>query len=89
MVRVVPSNAPRQPATLKITKDPEVPLVDLACDDVLFNSVTAETQLKRLADGKPWRGPREKSEVLMRLFVHGLTPSQGIVADLTASTGAF
>ena len=87
MVRDVPSIAARQPPPLSIAKDPSVPHVDLACDDVLFNSVTLESQLLRKDNGRPWRGPKEKSEVLMKLFVHGLTPKDGIVADLTASTG--
>src|ERR1700738_1800498 len=66
---------------------PSIPEVDLATDDVLFNSMAMETQLCRQRDGKPWRGAKEKSEVLMKLFVHGLSPVGGIVADMTASTG--
>lgn len=88
MERAVPPTAARRRPELKIVKDPSIPQVDLACDDVLFNSVTADSQLKHLADGTPWRGPKEKSKVLMKLFVHGLTPENGIVADLTASTGS-
>lgn len=68
-------------------KDPSVAQVDLGCDDVLFNCVTVVSQLKRTNDGRPWRGPKEKSEVLIKLFVHGLTSEDGIVANLTPSTG--
>jgi len=78
-----------QPKQLIITPDPSLPEVDLACDDVMFNPITSETQLTRKIDGFPWRGPKEKSDVLMQLFVHGLAPTDGIVADLTASTGTF
>ena len=65
---------------------PSIPEVDLATDDVLFNSITMETQLCRQRDGKPWRGAKKKFEVLMKLFVYGLSPVGGIVADMTAST---
>jgi hypothetical protein len=77
----------RQPQELVITMHPSIPEVDLTTDDVLFNSVTTETQLCRERDGKPWRGAKEKSEVLMKLFIHGLSAVGGIVADMTASTG--
>ena len=70
-----------------ITIDPSISKVDLATDDVLFNSITTTSQLCRKGDGKPWRGAKEKSKVLMKLFVHGLSPIGGIVADMTASTG--
>jgi hypothetical protein len=32
-------------------------------------------------------GAKEKLELLMKLFIHGLSPVDGIVADMTASTG--
>jgi hypothetical protein len=89
LARDVPITVARQPPPLVIVKDPSIPQVDLACDDVLFNAVTLESQLLRKDTGRPWRGPKEKSEVLMKLFVYGLTPENGIVADLTASTGNF
>jgi len=89
IVRSVPVTEVRQPKKLIITPDPSIPQVDLACDDVLFNPVTSETQLTRKIDGLPWRGPKEKSDILMQLFVHGLSPKDGIVADLTASTGTI
>jgi len=89
IVRYVPLSEVRQPKDLIITSDPSVPQVGLACDDVLFNPITSETQLTQKMDGLPWRGPKEKSDILMQLFVHGLSPIDGIVADLTASTGIF
>jgi hypothetical protein len=59
----------------------------LSADDVIFNPITYESQLCKLGDGKPWRGQKEKFEQLMQLFIAGLSPKDGIVADLTASTG--
>jgi hypothetical protein len=52
----------RQPLDLVINPDPSFPEVDLASDDVLFNSVTSMTQLCSDGDGMPWRGAKEKSE---------------------------
>jgi hypothetical protein len=80
------SSIARQPQELVISCDPSIPMVDLSADDVIFNPITSETQLCKLGDGKPWRGPKEKSEQLMQLFITGLSPKDGIVADLTAST---
>jgi hypothetical protein len=76
----------RQPADLVINPDPSFPEVDLASDDVLFNSVSSKTQLCSDVDGMPWRGAKEKLEALIHLFVQGLSPSNGIIADMTAST---
>ena len=53
---------------------------------VLFNFITTTTQLCRQSDGKAWREAKVKSEMLMKLFVHGLSPIGGIVAYMTAST---
>jgi hypothetical protein len=87
LVRSFASPIARQPQELQISIDPSIPEVDLTTDDVLFNTITTTTQSCRKEDGKPWRGAKEKSKVLMKLFVHGLTPTSGIVADMTASTG--
>jgi hypothetical protein len=77
----------RQPQELVISSHPSIPMVDLSTDDVIFNPITYESQLRKLGDDKPWRGPKEKSEQLMQLSIAGLSPKDGIVADLTASTG--
>lgn len=79
----------RQPKELVITSDPSFGEVELGNDDVLFNVLTLDTVLKRKADGIPWRGPKEKSDALLQLLLNGLCPPNGIVADLTASTGTF
>ena len=75
----------RQPQELLIITHPSISEVDLATDDVLFNLITTEIQLCRQRDGKPWRGPKDKSKVLMKLFVHDLSHVGGIVADMIAS----
>jgi hypothetical protein len=81
-----PSSIARQPQELVISYDPSIPMVDLSADDIIFNLITSENQLRKLGDGKPWRGPKEKSEQLMQLFITGLSLQNRIVADLIAST---
>jgi hypothetical protein len=77
------SSIARQPQELVISSDPSIPMVDLSADDVIFNPITSESQLRKLGDGKPWRGPKEKFEQLMQLFITSLSPKDGIVANLT------
>jgi hypothetical protein len=77
----------RQPQELVISFDPSTSMVDLSANDIIFNSITTETQVHKLGDSKLWKGPKEKSEQFMQLFITGLSPKDGIVADLTASTG--
>ena len=38
---------------LVISFDPLIPMVDLSVDEVIFNPITSETQLRKLGDGKP------------------------------------
>jgi hypothetical protein len=87
LVRSFSMPVDRQPNDLVINPDPSFPDVDLATDDALFNSVTFNTQLCNDEDGMPWRGAKEKSEALLHLLVQGLSPSNGIIADMTAATG--
>jgi hypothetical protein len=47
----------RQPNDLVINPDPFFPEVDFASDDVLFNCVTSNTQLRNDGDGMPGEGP--------------------------------
>ena len=77
----------RQPADLVINPNPSFPEVNLASNDVLFNFVTSKTQLCSDVDGMPWRGTKEKSEALIHYFVQGLSPNNGIIADMTTSIG--
>jgi hypothetical protein len=77
----------RQPQELFISSDPSISIVDLSADDVIFNPITYESQLCKLGDGKPWRGPKKKFEQLMQLFIASLSPKDGIMVDLTTSTG--
>jgi hypothetical protein len=59
----------------------------LSADDVIFNPITTEIQLLKLGDNKPRRRLKEKSKQFMQLFIIDLSPRDGNVADLTASTG--
>jgi hypothetical protein len=79
------SSIGRQPQEFFISFYPSITMLDLSADDVIFNPITSETQLCKLGNGKPWRGPKEKSEQLMLLFISGFSPKDGIVANLTAS----
>lgn len=88
-VRSSEDSTKRKPTELVITTDSRFLNVNLRKDDVLLNVVTAETALKRKADAKFWRGPKEKSEALLQLLISGVCPQNGIVADLTAGTGKF
>lgn len=87
LVRSLDDKLERQPKDLFIASDPSFGDVDLANDDVMFNVLTSETVHKRKEDGILWRGPKEKSDSLLHLFLNGLCPSKGIVADLTTGTG--
>ena len=61
-------------------------MTNLAKDDVLFNFVTDNDCLKR-TNGKPWRGPKEKSYALLHSLISGTCPLNGTIVDLTAGTG--
>lgn len=61
--------------------------VDVARDDILQNLVSREDQL---TDGStPWRGPREKSVVLMQMLIVASSSPGDIVLDCSAATGTF
>ena len=53
--------------------------------DILFNPVNATIQ--HLRGDSPWRGPREKSDDLMKSVIESLTSVGDIVLDWNASTG--
>jgi hypothetical protein len=59
--------------------------IDIAIDDVVFNLVTKDTQLKN--GNIPWRGGREKDPLLLQLLIESTTNIGNIVLDCTASTG--
>jgi len=61
--------------------------VDVARDDILMNYVTKADQL--MNDNLPWRGPREKSVLLMQMLIQASTMPGDVVLDCTAATGAF
>jgi hypothetical protein len=54
----------------------KAPLADL---DILFNPVTASTQ--HLRGDSAWRGPREKSDDLMKSVIESLTSAGDVVLD--------
>ena len=86
-MRTFPKTIKRQPKELDYASIPEFGNVDLVKDDVVFNVITSETTLKRKGDGTPWRGPKQKSDSLLQLFVTALCPSDGVIVDLTAGSG--
>jgi hypothetical protein len=52
--------------------------IDVAVDDVLFNLVTKDTQLKN--GNTPWRGGREKDPLLLQLLIESTTQVGDIVS---------
>jgi hypothetical protein len=61
--------------------------IDVVVDDVLFNLVTKDTQLKN--GNIPWRGGREKDPLLLQLLIESTTQVGDIVLDCTASTSMY
>ena len=61
--------------------------VDVARDDILMNMVTKDDQL--MNDNLPWRGPREKSVLLMQMLIKASTSLGDLVVDCTAATSSF
>ena len=59
--------------------------INVAVDDVFFNLVTKDTQLKR--GNTPWRRGREKDPVLLQLVIESTTQVGDIVLDCTTSIG--
>lgn len=86
LVRSLPQSIKRQPEELVYASIPEFGNVDLVRDDVVFNVITSETAMKK-SDGRSWRGPKEKSDSLLHLFVTSLCPRNGVIVDLTTGTG--
>lgn len=86
-VRDLPPSAKRQPQRLLISQDPSIPSIDLQNDDVLFSAVEEGNQICDVASGRPWRGPKQKSDALLKVFVYGLSPENGIVVDLRGGVG--
>jgi hypothetical protein len=59
--------------------------VDVSRDDILQNLVSREDQF--MNGPTPWRGPREKSTLLMQMLIQSSTSPGDIVLDCTAATG--
>ena len=87
LVRSLPISVKRQPKEFVYGAINEFQNVDLVKDDVVFNVITSETAIKKKDDGNLWRGPKEKSDSLLQLFVTALCPEDGVIVDLTTGSG--
>jgi hypothetical protein len=58
--------------------------VDVSRDDILHNLVSREDQL--MNGPIPWRGPKEKSTILMQMLIQSTTSPGDVVLDYTAAT---
>lgn len=61
--------------------------VDVARDDILQNYVARDDQLMNA--NIPWRGPREKSTLLMQMLIQASSVPGDVVLDCTAATGTL
>lgn len=61
--------------------------VDVSRDDILQNLVSREDQL--LNGSTPWRGPREKSVILMQMLIEACSFPGDLILDCSAATGMF
>lgn len=86
LVRYYATAMDRKPKDFVITTPPKFKKINLARDDVIPNILTEDTALKRQGNIY-WRGPKEKAVSLMKLFIGGLSPVDGLVVDLTVGTG--
>ena len=59
--------------------------VNVTKSDALFNFTKTETQL--MNGNVPWRGPREKDPLFLRILIEQLTKPGDIVLDWKAGTG--
>jgi hypothetical protein len=58
--------------------------VDVAGDDILQNLVSREDQLTN--GSTPWRGPREKSVLLMQMLIEAFSSPWDIILDCMVAT---
>jgi hypothetical protein len=80
-------SVPGSPASKKLFRHvPELDPygVDVARDDILKNLVSREDQLTN--GSTPWRGPREKSVLLMQMLIEACSSPGDIILDCTAAT---
>ena len=59
--------------------------MDVARDDIFQTLVSCEDQL--INGSTPWRGPREKSVLLMQMLIEACSSPGDIILDRTATTG--
>ena len=61
--------------------------INMGPDNCLQNIVLPENQM---CNGpKPWRGPREKSVVLMEMLIEAASNPGNVILDCMAATGQF
>ena len=87
LVRSFSTPLVKLPKKFVISSSDEFEDVDLASDDVFFNSVTGDTALKCNDANTFLRGPKEKTMSLLQLLISGLSPPWGIICDLTTGIG--
>lgn len=87
MVRALPSSCRRQPTQLDIKLNPFTPALDLNKQDMLFNAIDEHNILRKKSDGKPWRGPKQRTELFFKPLIYGMCPERGLVMDFAAATG--
>ena len=61
--------------------------VDVARDDILQNLISREDHLTN--GSTPWRGPREKSVLLMQMLIEPCSSPGDINLDCTTTTGMY
>ena len=74
------------PFQMEIDKDLSENVMNLD-DDILYNFTDASSQLIRDDDITPWRGLRKKHPLFLQCLIDVFSKTEGIIADLTASTG--
>ena len=87
-VQVASDQWDRKPVPSNLNLDPE--LADTIEDPIkLFSIWNSVLSPSLMPNGKPWRGAREKSSIFFQVLIEACSSEGSIVADLTASTGAF
>lgn len=87
LVRSLDNKVSRQPKPLEINPDQYVPDVDLSNDDMLYNLQGVDDIVCRKLDGRPWRGAKQKSTLLLKALIHGICPQNGTIVDFKTGVG--
>jgi hypothetical protein len=84
LVRASPSGPPSQFAFNTIPSL-EKQGIDVGGDDILQNFTTKESQM--MNETVPWRGPRERSPLLLQMLIEAASQPGDLVLDCTSATG--